>query len=156
MGTLRSPVSVSASGRWSAYAGLYTFAFATATALLLDQILSLFAAIVGIPTELWAATFATPTLVVGPVVWWVVVERRESYAYRFGGAFGLLTALLTGLVWTLRFVSVWGVEMVTVGYVPLLVAVLFGVAAVAGTLAGVPLMYARRRSNAGPPDESDP
>lgn len=148
MGSLRSSVSVA--GRWSAYAGLYTFACATATASFLDQILSIFAAVIGVPTDLWAAAFAAPTLVVGPVAWWAVVERRESYSYRSGGAFGLLTALLTGLVWTLRFVSVWGFEMVTVGVVSLLVAVVLGVAAVAGTLAGLPLTYARRRSNAAP------
>lgn len=155
MGTLRSRVSVSPAARWSAYAGLYTFACATATASLLDRMLSLLAAVVGLPAELWAPAFAAPTLVVGPAVWWTLVERRGTYTYRFGAAFGLLTALLTALVWTMRFVSVWGFEMLTVGVVPLLVAVVLGVAAVAGTLAGLPLTYVRRRATADPSDGSE-
>ena len=59
---------------------------------------------------------------------------------------GLLTALLTGALWTVRFVSVWSVEMLTAGLVPLLVGVVFGAVAVAGVLVGLPITYVRRRS----------
>lgn len=58
---------------------------------------------------------------------------------------GLLTALLTGLVWVTRFVQVWGVETVAIEIVALLAAFVLVVAAVAGTIAGLPLMSARRR-----------
>ncbi|OYR84242.1 hypothetical protein DJ71_09205, partial [Halorubrum sp. E3] len=61
-------------------------------------------------------------------------------------AFGLLTALLTGAVWTGRFVLVWGPEMLTAGPVPLLVGFVLGAVAVAGVLVGLPITFVRRRN----------
>ncbi|MFW5857182.1 MAG: Gfo/Idh/MocA family protein [Planctomycetota bacterium] len=66
--------------------------------------------------------------------------------YRRGAAFGLLTALATGALWTARFVDVWEAEMLTAGPVPLLVGLVLGTVAVAGVLVGLPITYARRRS----------
>lgn len=130
------------------FAGLYMFVCATATALLLDEVLALLADVIGLPTPYWMAVLASPVLVVGAVVWWAVVERRDSYSYLLGGTFGPVTALLTGLLWTGRFASLWGIEMLAVEIVSLLVVFVLGLAVVAGALAGLPLMYARRRLDA--------
>lgn len=131
------------------YAGLYTFALGTATSFVLDEILILFGEVIGLPASYSLVVLASPSLLVGAVVWWAVVERRNSYTYLRGGAFGLLTALLTGLLWTLRLVSVWGVEMLTATPVAVLVAFVLGVVSVAGALTGLPLLYARRRLAGG-------
>lgn len=131
--------------RWSAYAGLYLFACGMATAALLSDVLALLADVIGLPAGFATAIFAGPALVVGAVAWWELVERRGRYAYRVGAAVGVVTAGLTAVVWTARFVSVWGVELLRVEAVALLAGVVVGVAVVAGALVGLPLMYARRR-----------
>ncbi|WP_281194071.1 hypothetical protein [Halorubrum sp. F4] len=141
---------LSASGRWSILAGGYTFACATFTAVLLSDMLGLFAEVIGLPAALSMAILASPALVAGAGFWWLLVERSGTYAYHRGAAFGLLTALATGTVWTGRFVVVWGVEMLTAGPVPLLVGFTLGVTAVAGALVGLPITYARRRNEARP------
>lgn len=87
--------------------------------------------------------FASPSLAIGAVVWWTLVERREADTYPIGGAFGLVTAILTGFLWTVRFVSGWGVEMALA--LPVLIGFVLGVTVIAGALAGLPLMYVRRR-----------
>lgn len=143
--SLPSASDVPPSVRWSAVAGLYLFVCGTATALLLADVLALLAEVIGLPMALWMVVLASPALVVGAVAWWAVVERRGSYSYLLGGTVGLVTALLTGLLWTGRFASAWGIEMLAVGVVPLLVGVVLGLAAIAGALTGLPLMYARRR-----------
>lgn len=135
--------------RWSMYAGLYTFGCATATAYLLSDLLGILAEVIGLPTTYAMVILASPALVVGTGAWWAVVERRDAYTYRFGGLFGLVTALLTGLLWTVRFVSIWGFEMMVLPMVSVLVAFVLGVAVVAGVLAGLPVMYVRRRLGSG-------
>lgn len=137
--------SVSPTTRWSIIAGLYLFACGTATALLLHDVLALLADVIGLPTALWMVVLASPAFVVGAVVWWAVVERRDSHSYLLGGAVGLVTALFTGLLWTGRFATVWGLEMLEAEIVALLVVVVLGLTAAAGAIAGLPLMYARRR-----------
>lgn len=132
--------------RWSLYAGLYAFGCAALTAFLLSDVLGPFAEVIGLPLAAAMPLLGTPALVVGAVVWWALVERRDAPTYPRGAAFGLLTALLTGALWTVRFVSVWSVEMLTAGLVPLLVGVVFGAVAVAGVLVGLPITYVRRRS----------
>lgn len=141
----RLSVTTSPTVTWSLVAGLYTFVCGTATAFALSDLLMLLASVIGLPTPWALVAFACPTLVVGPVVWWTLVERRGSHTYLLGGTFGLLTALLTGLLWTGRFVQVWGVELAVVPAVSLLVGIVLGVAALAGVLTGLPMMYARRR-----------
>lgn len=145
--------TVSPSKKWSIAAGLYLFCWAAAVAFLLSDILTLLGEVIGLPPGFALAIVASPALLIGAAAWWAVVERRAAYAYRLGGLVGLLTALLTGLVWLARFVDVWGVEMVAVDIVAVLVAFVLGVAAVVGALVGLPLMYARRRLD-GPPGAS--
>ena len=111
---LRASSSVSPSIKWSIYAGLYTFVCGTVTALIISDILALLADVIELPAPYSMVILASPTLVIGTVVWWAVVERGNSYTYLLGGIFGLLTSLFTGLLWTVRFVSFWGFEMLNV------------------------------------------
>ena len=69
---------------------------------------------------------------------WSPATRWSAYA---GGAAGFLTALLTVLCWVMVFALVWGPSLVGFG-----VAVTLPPAVVAG----VALMYARRRFGALP------
>lgn len=90
-----------------------------------------------------SCTFA----ILGAVLWWGVVERRDSYTYLTGGLVGLSTALLTVFIWSLVVAIVdgpWAILAagIVVGFVIL-------VAAPAGAVAGVPLMYARLRLTDG-------
>lgn len=142
---LHTGSSVSSSVKWAAYAGLYMFVCGTVVAYLLSNLLALLADVIGLPVGYAMAAFASPILVIGTAVWWLLVERRTAYTYPIGGLFGLVTASTTGLLWTARFVDVWGVEMATVDVVAYLVAFVVGVAVGGGVLAGLPMMYARRR-----------
>lgn len=135
--------------RWSIYAGLYMFVCGVATAFVLYDLLALLASVIGLPEGYAMAILPSPALVVGTVVWWAVVERRGSYSYLLGGAFGLVTALLTGLLWTVRFASSWGIEMLEVEIISFLVVFVLGLVVITGALTGLPLMYARRRLDRG-------
>ena len=132
--------------RWSLYAGVYALGCAALTALLLSDVLGLFADVVGLPAAVGMPLLATPALVAGAGVWWSLVERRGAVTYLRGAADGLLTALVTGGLWTARFVAVWGAEMLSAGPVPLLVGFVLAAVAVAGVLVGLPFTYARRRA----------
>lgn len=144
---LHPDASGSPSIHWSLYAGLYMFGCGIVTALLLDEILVLLAEVIGLPATYSLVTLASPALLFGAVAWWAVVERREGYTYHLGGVFGLVTALLTGALWTARFVSYWGFEMLGTPIMALLAVFVLGVAGLAGVLSSLPLMYARRRLN---------
>lgn len=132
---------------WPVYAGLYLYGCGVVLAVLLNDVLTLLGDVIGFPTPYSLVAFASPALLFGGLTWWLVVEQRAAYAYRFGAVVGLLTALLTGAIWTARFVVVWGVEMLTVPMVAVLVGFVLGFAVLAGVLSGLPLMYARRRLN---------
>lgn len=114
-------------------------------ASLLDELLFLLADVIGLPTEYAMGIFAIPALFVGMGVWWSLIERRNAYTYGYGAMFGLVTAFVTGIIWTLRFVNVWGIETLTADVVPYLVGFVLGVATLTGILTGVLLMGARRR-----------
>lgn len=148
MGTVgpRPDSALSPSTKWSLIAGGYLFVCAAVLLLLISQVASLVADLLALPSAslLW---LAAPVPVVGAAVWWALVERRDAYTYPLGGAVGLITALCTVLLWILRGVFVWGHEMVLTGW-PLVFAVLVPTVP-AGLLAGVPLMYARRRGATG-------
>ena len=152
-GSRASGAEARSSRRWSIFAGVYAFACAALTASLLSTVLDVFAEVIGLPTALAVPILATPALVAGTAVWWALVERRGSVTYVRGAAFGLCTALITGGFWTARFASVWSVEMLTAGPVPLLVGFVFGAVAVAGILVGLSFTYARRRHR---PPTDDP
>jgi|GEM_PF-1529389 hypothetical protein len=142
----RPASGLSSPQRWALLAGVYAFGCATLTAFLLSDALGIFAEVIGLPAALAMPLLATPALVVGGGLWWLLVERWGAPTYPRGAAFGLLTALVTGILWTARFVSVWGLEMLTAGPVPLLVGFVLGAVAVAGVLVGLPITYVRRRS----------
>ena len=148
--SLPSESGLSPPQRWSLLAGGYAFGCATVTAVLLSDVLGLFAEVIGLPPALSMAVLASPALAAGAGIWWALVERPRAYTYPRGAAFGLLTALVTGAVWTARFVFVWGVEMLTAGPVPLIVGFVLGATALAGTLVGFPITYVRRRDGARP------
>ncbi len=149
---LHAESSDSPSAKWAAYAGLYMFVCGTVVASLLSDLLALLADVIGLPAGYAMAMFASPVLVIGTAVWWLLVERRTAYTYPIGGVFGLITASAAGLLWTARFVDVWGVEMAVIDAVASLIAFVIGVAVVGGVLAGLPMMYARRRLGGGPSD----
>lgn len=128
------------------------FVCGTVVAYLLSDLLALPADIIGLPAGYAMAVFASPILVIATTVWWLLVERRAAYTYLIGGVFGLVTASATGLLWTARFVDVWGVEMAAIDIVAYLIALVVGVAVVGGVLAGLPMMYARRRLDGVPSD----
>ncbi|MFB6152743.1 MAG: hypothetical protein ABEJ27_00680 [Halodesulfurarchaeum sp.] len=123
------------------------FIWGIVVAFLLSDMLGLLADVIGLPTGYWMIVFASPAFAFGAVSWWIVIERRESYTYFLGGAFGLLTALLTGLLWTAQFIRVWGVEMTRIPIIGFLIVFVLVVATIAGVLTALPLMYARRRLN---------
>lgn len=130
---------------WAVSAGIYAFAWGVAISLLLSDLLELLVDVIGLPGTYWPVVVAAPALVVGTATWWAIVERRGNVSYLAGALFGVVTALLVGLLWTARFVSVWGVEMLAVPMVASLVAFVLGFVAVAGGLVGLPLLYARQR-----------
>lgn len=136
---------IDSSRRWSLYAGFYMFICGTVVAVLLSDMLSLLADVIGLPTKFWMVIVAGPAFAVGAGVWWVVIERHSAYTYRRGSAFGLLTALLTGGLWTAQFIRIWGVEMAEIPIIAFFILFVLGFAAIAGVLTAVPLMYARRR-----------
>lgn len=133
---------------WSLSAGVYAFVCATAmVALLLSPVSR---ALGPGPAGYRAVSMAAPVAVVGAVVWWAVVERRGGRAYPLGAASGLATAFLTVLFWVLAYAAVWGAGSVsrTVDVVSLagsLIAFVLAVTLPAGVVAGVALLYARRR-----------
>ena len=135
-----------ASQRWSLLAGLYAFCCAALTALFLSSVLDVFADVIGLPAAFATPILAAPALLAGASVWWMLVERPRTATYPRGAAFGLVTALVTGLVWTVRFVSVWSPEMLAADPVRLIVGFVLGAVAVAGVLVGLPITYVRRRS----------
>ncbi|ELZ60580.1 MULTISPECIES: hypothetical protein [Halorubrum] len=136
---------------WALLAGGYAFACGALVAVFLSDVLRLFVDVAGLPSVFPVPLLAAPALVVGPPCWWRLVERREAFSYRAGAAFGLLTALGTGTLWTGWFVAVWGVELLAAGPVLSIVSLTLGFAAVAGLLVGVPLAYVRRRVGGGVP-----
>ena len=144
--SLRRTAASTSSVRWSLLAGAYAFCCAAFTAASLSTVLDLFGEVIGLPTAFVVPILAAPALLAGALVWWALVERRGTVTYLRGAAFGLLTALITGLVWTARFVSVWSPEMLAADPVRLLVGFVFAAVAVAGILVGLPITYVRRRS----------
>ena len=142
---LRTESGVSPKVTWSAAAGVYTFLWAVVVSLLLSDILGLLSEVIGIRGSFWMVVLASPVLLVGTGTWWALVERRDACGYGSGALFGLVTALVVGLVWTAGFVTVWGFEMLAVPMVAALAAFVLGFVAVAGVVVALPLMYARRR-----------
>lgn len=138
----RSASRFSTPTKWSVIAGGYLLLCAAGLLLVLSQVTALVAELLGLPTGS-PLGLAAPAPIVGAVAWWAGVERSDAFTYRYGGVVGLVTALLTVLFWLLWGVTVWGIDGVLAGW-PLIVAVLVPTLPV-GVIAGLPLMYARRR-----------
>jgi hypothetical protein len=138
----RSASRLSTPVKWSVIASGYLLLCAVGLLLVLSQVTTLVAEILGVPAGS-PLGLAAPAPVVGAVAWWTGVERGGRLTYLSGGAVGLVTALLTVVFWLLWGVAVWGIEGVLAGW-PLVFAVLAPSLPV-GAIAGLPLMYARRR-----------
>jgi hypothetical protein len=141
----RHPLGFSPSRKWSLYAGIYAFLCSIVTLRKLspisDTLVTVLPRLVG-PSEF---ALAAPVPFLGAIVWWAVVERRETYTYLFGGIVGLLTALATVLLWTLVLAIVWGPKVLGVGGVLLVISATLAVSLPVAFVLGLPLMYARRR-----------
>lgn len=155
MDTRRAVSDAVSPKQWAVAAGVYMFLCGTVVALALSDLLQLLADVIGLSMPYWMVVLAGPTVPIGAGVWWVVVERREAVSYAAAAAFGLATALLTGVLWTARFVQVWSIEMAAVGMNTLLISVVLGFAAVSGVIVAVPLIYLRRQVERRSPSEND-
>lgn len=149
MDLTRQTLTAASPIQWAGYAGIYMFVCAAVTTAVLNDVLVLLGDIIGVPAPYSLVVFASPTLVIGALTWWGLVERRDSYTYLATTGFGLVTALLTGLVWTGPLAILWGVEMLVVPIIAVLVGFVFGVAVVAGAVVALPLMYVRRQNLPG-------
>lgn len=145
MAALLPGIDLSPTRRWSLAAGLYMYACGTVIALALNDVLVLFGEVIGLAPPFSMLVLAVPALVIAPLVWWRLVERPAEYSSVRGGAFGLFTALLTAIAWILRFVTVWGAEMLAAGPVLLIVGFVLAAVSIGGVLAGTPFMFLRRR-----------
>ena len=145
----RQATETPSSYRWAAVAGGYLLLCGLAVVVLLSDLLGLLADVIGVSTEYWMFLLASPAGPIGAAVWWQLVEQRGAYSYLAGILVGLTTSLLTGGLWTGRFLQVWSVELAASRMNALLITVVLGFAAVAGVIAAVPLMYLRRRIGRG-------
>lgn len=135
---------------WSVAAGGYAFLIGTILLATIQPTSETLLNILGVRTGYSMFLMAAPATFVGAVVWWAVVEWRGAYSYPRGALFGGLTALTTVATWVLKFLEVWGFELVATGW--FLVAFVLAVTGVGGLVSGVPLMYARRRLARPPTD----
>lgn len=94
--------------RWSVYAGLYTFLAGAGLLMPLWVIARTVGVSLGVPTGFIAILVPGSGAVIGAIVWWAVIEHRDTYTYLLGGIGGVVTALLTVLCWTLLVAIVWG------------------------------------------------
>jgi hypothetical protein len=136
---------VSTSSRWSAYAGVYAFLCGVALTVPLGFVAGTLVKVLGLPTALTAVLVPGSGAVAGAVAWWAVVERPEAYGYLRGGLAGLVTVLLTVLFWAHLIAVVWAPEFLALPGTVLTIGVVLAVTAPAGFVAGLPLLYLRRR-----------
>lgn len=129
---------------WSIAAGGYAFLCGTVLLATAQPISGTLLEALGVRTRVPMVLMAAPAALLGAVVWWAVVERRGTYSYPRGAIFGALTATVTVFAWVLKFLEVWGFELVATGW--FVVAFVLALTGVGGLLSGLPLMYARRRA----------
>lgn len=133
--------------KWSLYAGIYAFVCGVVLLLPLGFVAGTLVEILSLPRAYTALFVPGSGAVIGAVVWWAAVERRDAYTYLLGGAVGLVTALCTVLFWVLLLALVWGPWAVLAGGVVVVFALV--VAGPVAFVSGMPLMYARRRLDDG-------
>jgi uncharacterized membrane protein len=143
---------VSASAKWSLYAGGYAFLCAAVLVRLLSPISTTLMSLLHLPESYAGVVLALPVVGIGAAVWWAVVERRNRYTYPLGAAAGLTTALLTVAFWSLAFAVVWDVALLLAGGVP--VALVSLVVAPVASVVGVLMMSIRHRRGEKPRKES--
>jgi len=134
---------VATSTRWSLYAGVYAFLCGVALIVPLGAVAKTVVRILTLPPALTVVLVPGSGAVLAAGIWWLLVERRGEYTYLLGGAAWLATALLTVALWTVLVAAVYGPMAVAVGGVVILVTLL--VAGPVAVIAGLPMMYARRR-----------
>lgn len=134
---------LSPSTSWSIYGGVHAAVVGVVLLLLISPVSDALGTLLGVPTGHSAFLLAAPVPFLGAVVWWVLVERRESYTYASGATGGVPIALATVLFWALVFVAVRGFASVIAGVVLVGFAVVMSVPAALPV--GIPLMYTRRR-----------
>lgn len=137
----RDPASSSPSITWTALAGSYAFLWSAILMRLLAPLSDTLVMLIAPSTEYSALILAGPVVVIGAVVWWLLVERRQNLTYASGVAFGLVTAVSTVLFWVLWFAVEFGSAVVE-GWVIILFLLL--VSLPVGLLAGLTLVFARR------------
>lgn len=130
---------------WSMVAGLYFFMCGIAVVYVLSDILSLFADVVGLPAAYAVFIIPSPALAIGAGLWWWLIERRNTYSYVLGPIVGILTAIGTGVLWTGRFIGIWGFDMISLPVIAVLTGTVLGITVLFGGLVGLPVLYARRR-----------
>ena len=69
---------IAASIRWSVYAGSTLFLAGAVAVALLGAIAKTLLTVLGIPTAYALVLLPAPSAVLGGVVWWAVVERRQA------------------------------------------------------------------------------
>lgn len=141
-GRPRPMSGVSSSGKWSLYAGVYTFVWSVGLLMVLSPVTRTLGTLLQFPAGYAGFIVASPATCIGAIVWWGLVERRETYAYRYGGLFGLVTALLTVLFWLLVLTAIFG-SLVVMGLT--VVGFVLAVTLPVGSVAGILLLSARRQ-----------
>lgn len=134
---------VSASTRWSVYAGVYAFFVGIAVLLPLGIVANTLLKIIGISSSFADILPPVSNAIIATLIWWTVVERREQYSYLRGGIVGLLTAVFTTLLWAGIVAITYSLGAVVAAGVVLLFVI--AVAAPIGFIAVLPLMYARHQ-----------
>jgi len=140
----RSASSPSPSVVWSLLAGAYVFVCSSLVVLPLGAVADTLLTVLGLPESYAAVLVPGSGALVGAVGWWALVERRAAYSYLFGALFGLVTAVVTVLGWTLAVSVVWGPRTVLLAGV-VVIGFVLAITAPFGAVAGLPMMYARRR-----------
>ncbi|QLD87018.1 hypothetical protein HWV23_15230 [Natronomonas halophila] len=143
---------VSASTKWSLYAGGYAFLCAAVLVRVVAPISTTLMALLNLPESYAGVVLALPVVGIGTAVWWAVIERRNRYTYSLGAAAGLTTALLTVVFWSLAFAVVWDFAILLAGSV--LVALVVLIVAPVASVVGVLMMSIRHRLGERLPKES--
>ncbi|MBV0903264.1 hypothetical protein [Haloarcula salina] len=136
--TLSTPIA------WSLLAGAYAFVCSSLVLLRLGAVAGTLLTVLGLPEPYAGVLVPASAGVVGAVGWWALVERRAAQSYLLGALFGLTTAVVTVSLWTLAVAVVWGPRTVLLAGV-VVIGFALAVTAPLGAVAGLPLMYARRR-----------
>lgn len=139
-----SAPSRSPSVTWSLLAGAYTFLCSSLVLGPLGAVSDTLLTVLGLPETYAAVLVPASSAAVGAVCWWALVERRAAYAYPFGALFGLVTAVVTVLGWTVAVAVVWGPRTVLLAG-GVVIGFVLALTAPIGAVAGLPLLYARRR-----------